>query len=267
MKAAQRKRKKRIDGIESPTGEWHTKEESVAAVVGDYFSDVFTSANPSDSSINEVLECVEKSVTTEMNSVLLSAFTEDDIRHALFEMGSNKAPGPDGFHAAFYQHNWDLVGKGVTRMCLNVLNGDHPIEALNATLLCLIPKTKEPRQVSEYRPISLCNVAYKLITKTIVNGLKLVLGNIISENQSAFVPGHLISDNALVAFELMHALRAKLNGSKGWLALKLDMSKAYDRVELSFLEAIMVRLGFADQWIKLTWKCITTASFSCLING
>ena len=141
------------------------------------------------------------------------------------------APGPDGMSAIFYQKYWNIVGNDVTSIVLNVLNFDNPMTKLNKTNITLVPKVKQPTRMKDFRPISLSNVAYKLIFKVLANRLKVVLSQLISENQSAFLPKRLITDNILVAFELMHYLDHKKEGRDGFMAVKLDMSKAYDRVE------------------------------------
>lgn len=127
------------------------------------------------------------------------------------------------------------MGKDVCDLCLDVLNKGSSVESINKTVIALIPKCKNATRVSEYRPISLCNVIYKLISKTLANRLKGVLDFFISPTQSAFVPGRNICDNAILGFECLHYIKNKKKGKEGWAALKLDMSKAYDRVELFFL--------------------------------
>ena len=104
------------------------------------------------------------------------------------------------------------------------------------------------------------------MSKVLANRLKRVLPDVVSEAQSAFVPGRKITDNVLVAFEVMHCINQRRKGKEGLMAIKLDMSKAYDRVEWSFLEAMMRRIGFKDRWISLMMMCVTTVSYSVLIN-
>ena len=137
----------------------------------------------------------------------------------------------------------------------------------NYTHIVLIPKTKNPKRVTEYRPISLCNVVYKLASKTLANRLKRVLPSIISDTQSAFVNDRLITDNVLVVFETVHHISQRKVGSVGEMALKFDMSKAYDRVEWVCLEKIMERLRFAPRWRGLMMQCFTSITYSIKING
>ncbi|KAA3468942.1 reverse transcriptase [Gossypium australe] len=146
-------------------------------------------------------------------------------------MGPTKAPGIDGFPAIFFQRYWHIVGNAVIDYCLGVLNDKKSMEDFNKTDIVLIPKTSNPTKMINFRPINLCTVVYKVIAKAIVNRLQNVIDKCIDKAQSAFVPGRLISDNALLAYEILHTFRQKRTGKKGVMAVKLDMSKAYDRVE------------------------------------
>ena len=123
------------------------------------------------------------------------------------------------------------MGGDITNAVLVALNLGIILESINTTFISLIPKIQNPRKVLDFRPISLCNVFYKLISKVLVNRLKLVFPYVVSDSQSAFLSGRLIIDNVLVAFETLHYLKGKTQGKLGFMALKLDMSKAYDRVE------------------------------------
>ena len=199
------------------------------------------------------LEC---RVTEEMNRNLLKVFTFAEVDIALSQMHPLKSLGPDGMSAVFYQHFWALVRNEVCNAVLDYLNNGIFDTSINDTFITLIPKIKDPTRITEYRPISLCNVLYKLIAKVLANRLKKVLPHIISPNQSAFIPGRLISDNILVVFKALQTMDARMTGRKGYMALKLDMRKAYDRVEWDFLEAIMTRIGFAGRWVDLLMTCV-----------
>ena len=141
------------------------------------------------------------------------------------------------------------------------------LRKMNHTHIVLIPKKNDPTHMVDYRPISLANVISRIISKVIANCLKFILPNVISDAQSAFVPDHLITDNTTVAYELLHRLRNKRKGKKGQMAVKLDINKAYDRVEWIFLQQMMVKLGFDPTWVQLAMETVTTASYSVLING
>lgn len=138
---------------------------------------------------------------------------------------------------------------------------------INATHIALVPKNLSPTSVTEFRPISLCNAIYKLISKVLANRLKAVLLEIISHTQSTFIPGRLITDNILAAYETMHSMQIRMWSKTGFMGLKLNMSKAYDKVEWAFLEADMFRMGFASRWINLIMACVTSVSYSVIVNG
>ena len=129
----------------------------------------------------------------------------------------------------FFQHYWSSVGVDVTEVVLSCLASGVIPPSINQTFITLIPKVKSLIKVSEYRPISLCNIIYKLVSKVIANRLKGVLPLIILESQSAFQSDKAIFDNILVAFETLHHMKnQKKKRGGGFMALKLDMSKAYD---------------------------------------
>ncbi|GAU39610.1 hypothetical protein TSUD_276500 [Trifolium subterraneum] len=104
--------------------------------------------------------------------------------------------------------------------------------------------------MKDLRPISLCNVLYKMISKVLANRLKRCLDKCVSQEQSAFVEGRSILDNALIATEVIHALKRKTQGRRGELALKIDISKAYDKVDWGFLRGVMTKMGFTGVWIR-----------------
>ncbi|XP_050254815.1 uncharacterized protein LOC126700646 [Quercus robur] len=161
-----------------------------------------------------------------------------------------KAPDPDGMPPLFFQKFWNVSGEVVTATILDFLNHGVSPPDFNKTHIIPIPKVKNSKKVTEYRPISLCNVVYKIASKSIANRLKKILPSIISDTQSAFVHSRLITDNVLIAFETMHHISQKKGGKVGEMALKLDMSKAYDRVEWRYLDKIMEKLEGLSSLIK-----------------
>ena len=166
-----------------------------------------------------------------MNQLLVKEFTAAEVENAIKKMYPLKSPGPGGMPPLFYQHFWPKIGGVVTSTVLAFLNSGIIAPNFNHTHIVLIPKCKEPKLVTDFRPISLCNVVYKIASKAIANRLKKVLPSIINDTQSAFMHDRLITDNILVAYEMIHHISQKKSGGAGDLALKLDISRAYDKVE------------------------------------
>ncbi|XP_043700369.1 uncharacterized protein LOC122651103 [Telopea speciosissima] len=138
---------------------------------------------------------------------------------------------------------------------------------MNKTLICLIPKTRHLESADQFRSISLCNVTLKIATKLIADRLRGALDSIISPAQSAFIHRRLISDNILIVHEVFHYIKKRKKDWTKLFALKLDMRKAYNRLDWRFVEAILSRLGFHHRWVQLVMECIRSVSYSLLING
>ena len=181
--------------------------EEVVEVASAYFDNLFH-AGVGDQ-MEECLYAVQSKITDEMHEVLSSEYTAKEVKVALFQMGPTKAPGPDGINALFYQKFWHVVGNTVVLAMLDFLNNGNMLPKINHTNILLIPKNRNLVKISDFRPISLCNVIYKIISKVLANRLKQVLPQIISPTQNAFVLGRLIIDNVLVAFETLHTMHSR----------------------------------------------------------
>ncbi|KAH1129370.1 hypothetical protein J1N35_000748 [Gossypium stocksii] len=234
-------------------------------IASKYFDNLFSTSTSGND--NHLLGLVEKRITDSMNDDLLHPFTNEDTERAIKAMTSLKAPGIDGFQAIFYQRFWHIVGPEVSKYCLSVLKGETEMEKINKTHIVLIPKVDKPRNITQFGPISLCNMIYKIITKVLVERMSAILGECINETQGAFIPGRHISDNVLIAYKVLYSLKIKKRGRKRNFALKLDMSKAYDRVEWDFLAGMMSRLGFHTDWIILIMHCVCSVSYTVGLNG
>eukprot|EP00253_Pinus_taeda_P027221 PITA_27221 len=179
-------------------------------------------------------------------------------------MDPDKAPGPDGFTAKFLQACWLIIEKDLLRMVQKSQNTQKIGGSTNSAFLALIPKEKGANTFSRFRPISLCNIGYKIITRIIANRLKPILPKIIPENQGGFIQGRQIVDNYLLVQEAIHSsLRRKEKG----MAIKLDLANAFDRLNHSFLLNVMNKFGFGEKFIKWIRACISEPWIAPLVNG
>ena len=263
-KMKERSRTNKIKSLRKPDGTVATEQHELEAIAMNFYIDLFTAQQETHPEL--ATELVQCKVSQEMNEKLCSVIINEEIERALFMMHPNKSPGPDGFTAGFYIHHWHLLKDVVCNAVRTFLEGGDMPEVVNSTVLVLIPKIKNPQDLTQYRPTSLCNVLYKLASKVLALRLRPVLHHIITEEQTAFIQGRLISDNVLTAYECIHYLKKK-KGKSGDVTVKLDMAKAYDRVEWSYLRVMMNKLGFAEAWIDRVMVCVQSVSFSVRVNG
>ncbi|XP_073057421.1 uncharacterized protein [Primulina eburnea] len=204
-------------------------------------------------------------ISDEENYGITALPSLEEVPATVFSISPDSVAGPDGFSSAFFQHCWEIVHQDVLDAVLDFFIGSPLRQSFTATTITLIPKVKGARAWSDFHPISLCNVTNKIISKLLYSRLRAVAERLISLNQSGFVPGRMISDNILLAQELTHSLTLPTRG--GNVILKLDMAKAYDRVQWPFLFAVLRHFGFSEQVVALVSVCISHCHFSVNING
>lgn len=165
----------------------------------------------------------------------------EEEKRATFQLGVDKAPRLNGFSARFFQAFWDIIGTDVHLVVEESRKKTTVLGAFNHTFIALIPKKKDPQSFGDYRPMSLCNTIYKIISKIIAKRLKKVLKNIISEEQSGFSLGISIFEGIIVAHETIHLARKARASS---MIIKLEILKAYDLVDRQFLLDVLKKFGF-----------------------
>eukprot|EP00253_Pinus_taeda_P022996 PITA_22996 len=214
--------------------------------------------------IEHICKEIPRLITNEQNKALMRAATMEEVEEVVMNMKKGKAPGPDGFTVEFYQAGWHFLGQEILEVVEESRKKQKIWPGINSTFLTLIPKSNKSEDAQGFRPISLCNVIYKIIATLIAKILKPLLPNIISPEQTGFVEGRQILDGLVVTQEMIHSLNQK---KQRGMMIKLDISKAYDHLSWRYLRMVLEAFGFKKRWIEWVYSMISTLIFSILVNG
>ena len=210
--ATSRKQHNKITKLMKDDNTEVTTQEDICTLSLEYFSNLFA---PTTCNTHPVLQAVAPCINAEDSNLLTAPFSDDEFKDVVYQMHLDKSPGPDGLNPTFYKRFWALCGGEVIKAWKQLLNLGYLPSALGETNIVLIPKCEHPRTMKDLRPISLCNVVYKILAKALAKRLQRVLDKCILEEQSGFVAGRSITDNVLVASEIIHHLKCKTRGNKG----------------------------------------------------
>lgn len=243
-------------------GAEHTDHASIASVAVNYFksllgNSVETHEMPNLSGIKKLSD-MDK-------AALCDPFTEDDIFAAFKSMAKGKSPGPDGFTPEFFIKAWSVVGSDTSKAILYFFDSNFMPRMINSSAIVLVPKCSNASNMSQFRPISCCNVLYKCIAKLLAFRMKKVIGTVISSNQTAFVPNRCLGDNVLLAQALFRDYHLNLGTPR--FSCKLDIKKAFDTVSWTFILKVLTAMNFPPIFIKWIEVCITTCRHSVKLNG
>lgn len=261
--ATSKKRKQQITQLEVD-GQQTQNPEVIQEHIFSFYSKLFNKEEEAVGGLlPEVWEPQEKA-TLEENDSLIAPFSEIEVKTALDQMQGDKAPGPDGFPTLFYQKFWDIVGSDVMTLFHSFYEGRLDISLLNRGMVCLILKKGDANFIKDYRPISLLNCVYKLITKVLTTRLEKFIQRLIGQTKNAFLKGRFFLDGVVAAQEVLlftHATKAK------GVFLKLDFEKAFDRLDWSFLLNTFKDRGFSQKWVGWVQQLLQGGRVCINVNG
>ncbi|XP_058783262.1 uncharacterized protein LOC131657933 [Vicia villosa] len=251
--------------LTSLTGVELSKKEDIAEeIIGFYKSLVGTAAH----TLQGIdLPCLMRGNTLSRKGALslIQPFSEQEVWDALSGIGNTKAPGMDGFNSFFFKESWQVVKYDVMAAMHEFYQTGRMHKGLNCSLITLIPKTNEAKTIKDWRPVSCCSTFYKILSKVLTRRLSRVIGTVVNENQSAFIPGRIIHDNIMITQELVRGYGRKNISPR--CMIQMDIQKAYDTVKWTALQQIMSALGFPYKYVQWIMACVETVSYRFALNG
>jgi hypothetical protein len=258
-----RRRRNRYDMLKDDDGRWINEAHQLEEHVSSYYIKMFEGENNySPLGISGTFPPLAPNQVDDL--------AQDVSRLEIFEtvkrFGNFKALEPGGFQGIFFKSQWNTVGEDFCSLILSIFEDPSKVKDINDTLISLIPKKDVVTCMKDFRPISLCNVTYKTVTKILAQRLRGCMEKLIGPWQSSFIPSRQSADNIIVAQEVFHSMRKK-TGTVGWMAVKIDLEKAYDRLNWEFIKDTLIDVGLPEKMIDIIWHCVSSLKMKVLWNG
>lgn len=260
-----RKNANTIWKLKNEEGEEANTFEELSLLGRNHFQSLF--ADQGEITLAEIIrtaQCFPRYVEDEEAESLMYEVSKEEVESVIKSMAKDKSPGPDGRTIELFQHFFEQIGTELTEVVEESRRKGEVYSPFNTTFIALIPKKENPDSFEDFRPISLCNCIYKIIAKLIAVRIKPILSRCITNEQFGFLDGRQIHEAIGVAQETIHSVKKmKRKGA----VIKIDLSKAYDRINWVYIRMLLTHLGFKYEFIRWIMGCISNVNFAILING
>ncbi|GJT77710.1 putative RNA-directed DNA polymerase, eukaryota, reverse transcriptase zinc-binding domain protein [Tanacetum coccineum] len=256
----QRRRKQSIQGI-LINGVWISDPHHVKTAFLKFYHDKFKAQT---AHVNFGNHLAFKSISPSERISLEGHVSVDEIREAVWDCGSEKAPGPDDFSFLFLKKFWELLKHDVERFVMDFFATSRMPMGVNSAFITLIPKLPNPDLITDFWPISLIGLQHKIVAKILANRLAKVVHKLVSPEQSAFISGRQILDGPLMLSEIIDWYKKR---GKKRMVFKVDFEKAYDSVSWKYLDHVLNQFGFGSKWRGWIRECLYSARTSIMVNG
>jgi len=255
----------RISVIKDERGSLHNSHAEIEKALVKHFQGIAKETRYNrENSIRNFTRKIPRLVSSEDNFNLNKPVTEEEVGEVLKEMQNCKAPGPDGFNVDFFKACWSIVKKDILNVVEDSRMNKTILKALNTSFIALIPKQEAAQTPDKFRPIALCNVVYKIISKVVANRLKPLLPSLVSMEQAGYMEERQILNNIIQDHEVVHSLNIN---RKAGMIMQLDIAKAYDKLSWNYIKKILIAFGFDHNWVRWISVLVTSSCFSILVNG